>query len=217
MTCLKLVALTGYCTGPRVVQALRYIEDANLYPIVFGNPAWKESKPVDLAGWRSAYEAVAELIESDDNKLLRDLRECLIASKEEQQIGWIITGLVPYSLIVYKDKYQPNKKDPKTLPALVSREGLKVDNKIRDTIDAAFSRVHEIIKLKDALQSESLQSSSVSDGSHKKRQAPISREEVGILFNDWGVSWKASITAAMVSELMVENGQSESIQALTLA
>lgn len=201
-------------TGPRVLQALRYIEDANLYPIVFSNPKWKETRPVDLTGWRSAYERVAEFIESNDNKLLCDLRNWLIVTKEEQQITWIIAALVPYSVIVYKDDYQLNKKNPKTLPALVSREGLKVDNKIRDIIDASFSRIHEIVGLKNDLQIKSSLSGSASDGIHEKSRAPVSREEVGMMFNDWGISWKASIIAAMISELMAKTDRSKSIQIL---
>ena len=194
------------------MQALKYIEDANLYPIVFSNPAWKESKPVDLTGWRYVYDRVDDLIGGNHNKLLWDLRKWLIPSKEEQQLTWMITALVPYSPIVSKNVYQPNKKDPKTLPALVSREGLKVDNKIRDIIDASFSRINEIIRLKDALQIVTPPGELAITVLWVKRRGHVAREEVGMLFNDWGISWKASIIAAMVSELMVGNGHSESFQ-----
>ena len=194
-----------------MVQALQYIEDANLYPIVFSNPVWKETLPVDLTGWRPAYKRIADMIGQGScggDRKLQNLHQWLIVTKEEHYSTWIIASVLPYSPILSEQEFKPGKKDPKTLSALVVREGLKVDNKVRDIVDAAFSRVDEVIGLKERLLSEKVPSR-VSEVESAKRSVPVSREEVGMLFNDWGISWRASILAAMGSELMKRGDQGE--------
>ena len=181
-------------------RALYDIDRVGLYETIFTDPANPAIATASTTNWYRAYDLLAEVLSERDSTLsppLSLIRSSLV-SEGDVFLAWLLCALSPRSLPSSGD-YVPAKRQPKTLAALVAREGLKVDNKNRDSIDASALHLAEIIDLKCLINQSNEEFHNPSD---KRKREPISREDLGMKIHDWGSSWRNSVLLAIFVESM---------------
>lgn len=179
-------------------MALGYIDRLGLYNSIFLDPSQKRSVFPETVAWSKAYSILPAVVQGQASPALKGLASTLLAAENDIFLAWLLCALAPWTTLMTPRQYTPKKGQPKTSAALVAREGLKVDNKNKDVVDKAASRLPRVISLKNSVIKASDEL-----GSAKRKRECVSREELGMQLRDWGASWRSSVVLAMLVELML--------------
>ena len=183
--------------GPHPNTAMAYVDRLGLYDTIFTDPAQQETVMPDTKGWYRVYSLLPAILQREGSQKLSALATTLVVRECEVYWAWLLCALTPWAPLVTRSQYTPRKGQPKTFAALVAREGLKVDNKAKEVIDQAMSRLPEVISIKDRAAE-----TQVGESSTKRKRDPLTREELGMLLYQWGASWRSSIFLAVFVELV---------------
>jgi hypothetical protein len=168
-----------------------------LYNTVFTNPTKDHDLTADTTDWSITYNLLHGMFyENEEFESLSYLKSCLVVDSDETYLSWLLCALVPWTPNISPHRYVQQKRAPKTLAALVAREGLKIDNRGRDIIDAAVSRLDEVIALKDSIVSQP----DIPASPTKRKREPVSREDLGMILHSWGPSWRTSVIMGLLVE-----------------
>ena len=183
--------------GPHPESALAYIDRLGLYDVIFTDPSPQFSKASNLRNWSNAYRLLPKIVQGTESSIFTSLRSSLLIEDNEVYLAWLLCALTPWAPLVTNQEYLPKKGQPKTLAAFAAREGLKIDNKSKDTVDKSMTRLPEVISLKNRV----VEWDDVSGSGERKREG-ISRADLGMKIYDWGVAWRSNVVLAVLVELV---------------
>jgi tRNA nucleotidyltransferase (CCA-adding enzyme) len=125
------------------------------------------------------------------NESPRSIYKLLVCSKEAAELAWVLTALSPWASV---STLAPSKAVTKTTPPLatgVAREGIKLSNRMCETVTGAFRHIEEISRFKRAVNN----------------REPWTREPdtMGMAIRRWdatGGPWKLHVLLAILVDAM---------------
>lgn len=165
-----------------------------------------EFEPV-TRNWERAYGFVNRLVKgvditngersrSEDNDL-GNIASILFPEPQSIYNAWYLAALVPWAEAPRPRPSKPGGKPAPPTPATVAREGVRVTNKLFETIAAAFSNADEVLSLQNTVVKQ-LANPNLS--SELERQ--LGRDTLGMAIRKWGSSWRMQVLLTLLRDLV---------------
>jgi tRNA nucleotidyltransferase (CCA-adding enzyme) len=192
--------LKGMCSIPRLAsptkaligkdpkRSLELFDRLGLYSTIFTNPMTNNQPQPSTDRWKFSYNCL-EVMRL--NQSPRSLYKLLVCSDEATELAWILSALSPWANVPMLPLSEQTTKALLPQATLVAREGIKLNNRMCETVTGAFKHVKEISRLKKAVND----------------QEPWTREPdvLGIAIQRWdaaGGHWKLHVLLAVLVEAM---------------
>lgn len=170
-----------------------------LYNTIFTNPTIGDFDVVETRLWKKAYDHLLEMIlaapgQPDVSGSLISIKAYLLPNLQTVYEVWLLCALVPWARVTPRSPQKPSSKAPPAAAATVAREGIKADNNITKLVNDAVLHLPEILSMKEAAFDRTVSTTP----SLKRKQLPISREDLGTAIRRWGPHWRSSVMYAFL-------------------
>lgn len=172
-------------------SALQLFDRLGLYSTIFTDPTAVEVAEPSTAVWHVAYDCL-ELMRN--NTAPKSIYQCLVRSKEAEEISWILAALAPWVQIPRSNAEKPGGKLPLPYATNVAKEGIKVNNRTCEVVTAAFRHLDEITKFQRAVVAS--------------ETWVEARDTLGMAIRHWderGGFWKIQVMFAILTDCMRTN------------
>ena len=171
-----------------------------MYNTIFTNPTIDQYNLADTSHWNLAYDQLLAIVrppakKDDASTSLALIREILLPDSEHVYLAWLLCAFVPWARAIPE---APNAKAPRTVAAIIAREGMKADNTQTKIIENAVLSLPEILSSTKAIDNREYATTSPL----KRKQDSILRGAQGMAIRRWGVYWPSSVIYALLVETM---------------
>ena len=193
------VEVTKMLKGPHPHEALKLIDELDLYNDIFTDPT-SSQLTMNTQYWHRAYDQLQTLTHIDEGiKLhsqdLAQIAEILIRNEDDIYLSWMMACFVPWA------KQRSLQHTTKRLPSpacIAARQGIKADNKISNRIDDAVYHREEIIAL---MKASILQEAPTSSPLKRKEERSL-RVAQGLAIRHWGSHWRSSVMYTFLTQMV---------------
>lgn len=115
----------------------------------------------------------------------------LVCSADAVELSWLLVALVPWAEVAIPRRSKSGGKAPLPFATLVAKEGIKVSNRVCDTVTGAFRHVEEISNFKQAVTAQD--------------KWTLEPDKLGMAIRRWdtgGGHWKLQVLLAILVDAM---------------
>ncbi|KAE8375845.1 hypothetical protein BDV26DRAFT_294659 [Aspergillus bertholletiae] len=181
--------MTKMLKGPDPRGALQFIDRLELYQTIFANH--QDDVDVDTSSWALAYNALQELLHSDNASIpIGRVRNLLIRDTQEAYYAWVIAAFAPWTTVPDRVAQGPKAKPPPPRASEVARDSLRSDNKTINLLRDAARHWNSIVDVKSSLLKERMSGT-----------AAEVRQQIGLHIRTWNKDWRLCCTLAILQEV----------------
>ncbi|KAE8400914.1 hypothetical protein BDV37DRAFT_256361 [Aspergillus pseudonomiae] len=181
--------MTKMLKGPDPRGALQFIDRLELYQTIFANH--QDDVGVDTSSWALAYNALQELLHSEDTSIpIARVRDLLIRDAQEAYYAWVIAAFAPWSTVPDRVAQGPKAKPLPPRAAEVAKDSLRADNKTINLLRDAACHWRSIVGVKSSLLEERMSGT-----------AAEIRQQIGLYIRTWNKDWRLCCTLAILQEV----------------